>query len=121
MAKRPNRARIVMPSYEDDSEREAAGNSKHAAIFTGLPRMIRRHELKLVVPLADSTIHTLEKLGEFPRRFNLTPRCVVWDFEEVEAWIAQRRLSYREGQVKVASPPDLSQRKFRPIKSAEKS
>jgi len=121
MAKRPNRARIVMPSYEDDSEREAAGNSKHAAILTGLPRTIRRHELKLMVPLADSTIHTLEKLGEFPRRFNLTPRCVVWDFEEVEAWIAQRRLSSLEGRAKVAPPPDLSQRKIRPIKLAGNS
>ncbi|MDN5872001.1 MAG: AlpA family transcriptional regulator [Nitrococcus sp.] len=25
----------------------------------------------------------MERRGEFPRRFNLTPRCVVWDLEEV--------------------------------------
>lgn len=73
MTKRPNRARIVMLSYEDDAARETTGNSKPAAIFTGMPRMIRRHELKLMVPMADSIIFTLEQRGEFPRRFNLTP------------------------------------------------
>ncbi|MGQ2934815.1 MAG: helix-turn-helix transcriptional regulator [Sphingopyxis sp.] len=33
----------------------------------------------------------MERRGEFPRRFNLTPRCVVWDLEEIEAWFADRR------------------------------
>lgn len=97
MLKRPNRARIAMLSYTDEDAIERTGNSKPAAIFTGLPRMIRRHEFKLMVPLADSTIFALERLGKFPRRFNLTPRCVVWDLEEVEAWIAQRRLNSIEG------------------------
>lgn len=38
---------------------------------TGLPRTIRRHELRLIAPLADSTIYEMERRGEFPRRFNL--------------------------------------------------
>lgn len=42
-------------------------------------RMIRRHELRQIVPLADTTIYEMEQRGEFPRRFALTPRCVVWD------------------------------------------
>jgi hypothetical protein len=37
--------------------------------------MIRRLELRLIVPLADSTIFEMEKRGEFPPRFNLSPRC----------------------------------------------
>jgi predicted DNA-binding transcriptional regulator AlpA len=41
----------------------------------------------LFVPLADTTIYEMERRGEFPRRFNLTPRCVVWNLTEVEAWI----------------------------------
>jgi predicted DNA-binding transcriptional regulator AlpA len=53
--------------------------------------------LRLIVPLAESTIYEMEKRGEFPRRFNLTPRCVVWDLEEVEAWLEQRRQAYIEG------------------------
>lgn len=40
-------------------------------------RTIRRHELHQIVPLAETTIYEMERRGEFPRRFNLTPRCVV--------------------------------------------
>ncbi|MEO5760401.1 MAG: AlpA family phage regulatory protein, partial [Mesorhizobium sp.] len=48
-----------------------------------LKRTIRRHQLREMVPLADSTIYEMEQRGEFPRRFALTPRCVVWDLSEV--------------------------------------
>jgi predicted DNA-binding transcriptional regulator AlpA len=54
-------------------------------------RTLRRNDLRLIVPLADTTIYEMERRGEFPRRFNLTPRCVVRDLTEVEAWIEQRR------------------------------
>ena len=50
-----------------------------------LRRTIRRHQLHEMVPLADSTIYEMEQRGEFPRRFALSPRCVVWDLSEVEA------------------------------------
>ena len=45
-------------------------------------RTIRRHELHQIVPLAETTIYELEQRGEFPRRFRLTARCVVWDLED---------------------------------------
>lgn len=61
--------------------------SDRAAGLTDLPRLIRRPELKRIVPLSDTTIYELEQRGEFPRRFNRTPRCVVWDLREVEAWM----------------------------------
>ena len=48
-------------------------------------RMIRRHELRQIIPLADTTIYEMERRGEFPRRVALTARCVVWDLSEVEA------------------------------------
>ncbi len=54
-------------------------------------RTIRRHQLKEMVPLADSTIFEMERRGEFPRRYSLSPRTVVWNLEEVEAWLADRR------------------------------
>ena len=54
-------------------------------------RIIRRPELQQWVPLADTTIYEMERRGEFPRRFNLTPRCVVWDLAEVATWLAARR------------------------------
>lgn len=80
-------------------------------------RTIRRTELRQLVPLADTTIYDMEKRGEFPRRFNLTPRCVVWNLAEVEAWLAERRLASEQAQIKRAPSPDVRQRKTRPVKS----
>jgi prophage regulatory protein len=71
----------------------------------GLRRTIRRAELRQIVPLADSTIYEMERRGEFPQRFFLTPRCVVWDLAEVMAWLESRRRG-GEGGVKKASGPD---------------
>ncbi len=71
----------------------------------GLRRTIRRTELRQIVPLADSTIYEMERRGEFPQRFFLTPRCVVWDLAEVMAWLESRRRG-GEGGVKKASAPD---------------
>lgn len=77
-----------------------------------LKRTIRRDELRRMVPLADSTIYVLEKKGEFPQRFNLTPRCVVWDYDEVVAWISARRTAALEP----APPPDVRKRRARPVR-----
>ncbi len=63
-----------------------------------------------MVPLADSTIWEMEQRDEFPRRFLLTPRCVVWDLAEVEAWLAQRRSK----PIRPAPPPDVRKRISRP-------
>lgn len=90
-------------------------------VLTGLPRTIRRHELRLIVPLADSTIYEMEKRGEFPRRFNLSPRCIVWDLEEVEARLEERRQTCFEDRAKIAPGPDVSQRKTRPVKRTDGS
>ena len=40
-------------------------------------KTIRRHQLREMVPLADSTIYEMEQRGEFPRRFALSPRCSI--------------------------------------------
>lgn len=79
-------------------------------------RMIRRAELRAIVPLADTTIYEMELRGEFPRRFNLSPRCVVWDLAEVEAWIDARRAADKAGLLPVARHPDVRQRKTRPVR-----
>ena len=59
--------------------------------FSQSGRTIRRPELRKIVPLGDTTIYEMEQRGEFPRRFYLTARCVVWDVAEVEVWIEERR------------------------------
>lgn len=77
-----------------------------------LPRVIRRHELRQLVPLADTTIYDMEQRGAFPKRFALTARCVVWDLAEVEAWLAARKAT----PVRRAPRPDVRLRKTRPVR-----
>ncbi|MBE7524513.1 MAG: AlpA family phage regulatory protein [Burkholderiales bacterium] len=80
----------------------------------GLRRTIRRSELRQIVPLADSTIYELERRGEFPQRFYLTTRCVVWDLAEVMAWLQSRRQAGSNG-VKKAAVPDVRRRMRRTV------
>ena len=84
-------------------------------------RMIRRHELRQIVPLADTTIYEMEQRGEFPRRFALTPRCVVWDLAEVEAWLTERLATARRSPIDRAPHPDVRKRKARPGSGPTKS
>ncbi|HGQ7475716.1 TPA: helix-turn-helix transcriptional regulator [Pseudomonas aeruginosa] len=77
-------------------------------------RTIRRQELQQIIPLSETTIYEMERRGEFPRRFNLTPRCVVWDLTEVEAWIEERKQAPR----KDISGPDVRLRKTRPVRAS---
>lgn len=78
-------------------------------------RTIRRHKLREMVPLADSTIYQMEQRGEFPRRFALSPRFIVWDLAEVEAWLMARRAA----PIRRAQHPDVTKRKTRPIKGRD--
>ena len=82
-----------------------------------LRRTIKKPELRQMVPLADSTIWEMEQRGQFPKRFLLTPRCVVWDLAEVEAWLALRRAK----PIRRAPPPDVRKRVSRPVRAADRS
>lgn len=74
--------------------------------------VVRRPQLRQIVPLADTTIYEMEQRGEFPKRFYLTPRCPVWDLAEINHWLAARRAA-----VGVAPPhPDVRRRKSRPVR-----
>jgi prophage regulatory protein len=79
-------------------------------------RTIRRGQLHQIVPLSDTTIYEMEQRGEFPKRFHLTSRCVVWDLSEVEAWIRARRQASEAATILRAPIPDVHQRKSRPVK-----
>lgn len=80
-------------------------------------RTIRRHQLREMVPMADSTIYEMEQRGEFPRRFALSPRCIVWDLAEVDAWLIARR----DAPIRRAQHPDVTQRKSRPVKGRDQA
>ena len=79
-------------------------------------RTIRRQQLREIVPLADSTIYDMEQRGEFPRRFYLTSRCVVWDLAEVEAWLDARRRASQAKTIQRAPSPDVKLRRSRPVR-----
>lgn len=81
-----------------------------------LKRVIRRPELRKIVPLADTTIYEMEQRGEFPKRFFLTPRCVVWDLAEVEIWLDERRRASETDALRKAPAPDVRQRRTRPVR-----
>lgn len=85
--------------------------------FTSPRKTIRRNQLREMVPLADSTIYEVEERGEFPRRFALSPRCVVWDLGEVEAWLERRRTK----PIVPAKGPDVRQRRTRPVKATDQA
>lgn len=84
-------------------------------------RTVRRRELHSIVPLADTTIYEMEQRGEFPRRFNLTARCVVWDLDEVQAWVDARKTAARSGTKEGTRGPDVRQRKSRPVRGGSTS
>ncbi|HBK04510.1 MAG TPA: transcriptional regulator [Acetobacteraceae bacterium] len=81
-----------------------------------LKRVVRRPELRKIVPLADTTIYEMEQRGEFPKRFFLTPRCVVWDLAEVEAWLDERRRASDADTLRKTPAPDVHQRRARPVR-----
>jgi len=95
------------------------GLSAPARVTAAPRRTIRRAELRRMVPLADTTVYELEQRGEFPRRFYLTPRCVVWDLAEVEAWIEQRRRDSDAARLPRAPGPNVRQRRTRPVRQRD--
>jgi predicted DNA-binding transcriptional regulator AlpA len=45
--------------------------------------VLRSAELRKIIPLSYTTIYEMEQREDFPKRFYFTPRCVVWDSDEV--------------------------------------
>jgi prophage regulatory protein len=105
------REKKLAPPDGDD-----APSNSFASLRMAMRRTVRRPELRMIVPLADTTIYEMEQRGEFPRRFYLTSRCVVWDLAEVEAWIEERRQASNAERIKRAPAPDVRKRRTRPVR-----
>lgn len=103
----------MQPAANEPIESGSKRFQPPAALFK---RVIRRPELRKIVPLADTTIYEMEQRGEFPKRFFLTPRCVVWDLAEVEIWLDERRRASEADIVHKAPAPDVRRRRARPVK-----
>ena len=77
-----------------------------------IKRAIRRPEILAKTGVSATTIYNLEKRGEFPQHFMLTPRCAVWFEAEVDAWLDQCMVNPASpAQPSPARAPDVSLRK----------
>jgi prophage regulatory protein len=56
-----------------------------------MSRFISKSEVRSKTALSDTTRYMLERAGAFPRRITITPRRVVWDEAEIDAWMAERK------------------------------
>lgn len=71
-----------------------------------IKRTIRRPEVLAKTGLCKTSIYNLERAGDFPKHFMLTPRCAVWDEAAVDAWLEGRRAA----PAVAATAPDHTQR-----------
>ncbi|MCW8158440.1 AlpA family phage regulatory protein [Stutzerimonas xanthomarina] len=54
-----------------------------------------------MIRLSETTIYGMERRGEFPRRFHLTPRSVVWDLSRATESVYITPLSVRTAAPRV--------------------
>lgn len=53
-------------------------------------RYLRRRGVLDKVGFSSTLLFNLEKAGDFPQHFMLTPRCAVWSEAEVDEWLRNR-------------------------------
>ena len=81
-------------------------------------RALRRADLRKIIPLSNTTIYELKQRGEFPKRFYLTQRCVVWDSHEIYAWLNARSQPEQQAKLGRVPAPNVLLRRYRPLKSS---
>jgi prophage regulatory protein len=54
-------------------------------------RTLRRPAMLAKTGLSRTTAYNLERAGDFPAHFMLTPRCAVWYEHQIDAWLEGRR------------------------------
>lgn len=83
---------------------DAVANAIAAAVATALrgssrdpelPAYLRLPEVLQLVRFSKMHLSRLEKAGKFPRRIRFGSSRVVWDRNEVLAWLAARRAESR--------------------------
>lgn len=89
-------------------------------------RVLTRASLKAYgIPFSNPTLLRLERRGEFPRRFFLTPKTPAWNMADITAWIATRQTvteSHRTAaatEAAKAPPAQARRRRTRARKTVE--
>lgn len=54
-------------------------------------RTLRRAQVIQKTGISQATIFRLEKAGDFPLHFLLSPRCAVWFEDEIDAFLEERQ------------------------------
>jgi prophage regulatory protein len=70
-----------------------------------MTRILREREVKHITGLSRVTRWRLEKLDRFPRRVQLTQRCVGWPESEVLEWLTERVESRGSHPIAPTAPP----------------
>ena len=65
-------------------------------------RKLRRPAMLAKACISDATRHRLETAGKFPARIQLTDNIVVWDEDEIDAWLDSRQTVTPETSKQVA-------------------
>ena len=71
-------------------------------------RIVPAKERRQLIPYSDMHIWRLEKVGQFPKRIRLGENRVGWSFQELQEWIAARKLE------RGLSEPDVSSTTIKP-------
>ena len=88
-----------------------------APILSTQTRVLTRASLKAYgIPFSNPTLLRLERRGEFPKRFFLTPKTPAWTMDDITAWIATRQTvteSHRTAAATEAAkaPPSQARRR----------
>ena len=57
-------------------------------------KFLRRRAVLQKLGISRTHLYELERAGDFPAHFMLSPRCAVWDEAAVDAWMEQRAASH---------------------------
>jgi len=75
-----------LPANRSSSEPEDAGASPRGAPL----RLLRLPQVMDMTGLGRTKIYALQAEGSFPMRVQITPCCVGWVEQEIQAWISKR-------------------------------
>lgn len=58
-------------------------------------RFLRRPAVLAKVGISRTHLYELERAGDFPAHFMLSPRCAAWDEADVDDWMEARARTFR--------------------------
>jgi len=76
----------LLPSDHSHPDPKSAGASPAGAPL----RLLRLHQVMDMTGLRRTKLYGLQAEGKFPMRVQITPRCVGWVEQAIQAWISEQ-------------------------------